>query len=361
MKRSIMFVWLIILIGAGVAPAYGHWADLAVAEITVEDASVVITLVLPTGFVAVADSDGDGWLSVDEVSAHGAELSVDLSSRIVLTGDGERSHPVIEPAESRPLASAKATPATHSTLRLVYSWPRPIRALTIRYDLFVPGISSASCLATILQGGSMRSVVFTPDQREVSLIVGDLSRWSDARGFTVLGIEHILSGYDHVLFLVSLLLVGGSLARVFKTVTAFTVAHSLTLSLGVLGLVQLPGRWVESAIALSIVYVAAENIWRADVRSKDRWWVTFVFGLVHGLGFAGILTEMALPHTALAISLASFNIGVELGQIAIVVIVFGLLHLVKTWRGEHAVRRWASVGAMSAGLIWFIQRAFLGG
>jgi hydrogenase/urease accessory protein HupE len=359
-KHAIAFVWLIILIGAGVAPVYGHWADLAVAEITAEGASVVMTLVLPTRFVARADTDGDGSLAVDEVMAHGAELSVDLGRRIVLTGDGERGHLAIEPAESRTVAQANATPATHSTLRLVYSWQRPIRALTIRYDLFVPGISSASCLATILQGGTVRSVVFTPEQREVSLIVGGLSRWSDARGFTVLGIEHILSGYDHILFLVSLLVVGGSLARVLKTVTAFTVAHSLTLSLGVLGLVQLPGRWVESAIALSIVYVAAENLWRANVRGRDRWAVTFGFGLVHGLGFAGILTEMALPRATLAVSLASFNFGVELGQVAVVLAVFGFLQLIRTLPREQALRRWASAGAMSTGLVWFIQRTFLG-
>lgn len=359
MKRLIALVWFIALFTTGAAPVYGHWADLAVAEIVVEDARVVITLVLPTGFLAAADGDGDGRLSAGEVTAHGAALAAALGERIVLTADGEPGRLAVEPAEPRPLASLNATPATHSTLRLVYSWQRPIRALTIRYDLFVPGISSASCLATILQGGSVRSVVFTPEHREVSLTMGGIPLWDQVRGFTLLGIEHILTGYDHILFLISLLVIGGSLRRVFKTVTAFTLAHSLTLSLGVLGLVQLPARWVESAIALSIIYVAVENLWRSNIRGRDRWAVTFGFGLVHGLGFAGILTEMALPRGALAASLASFNLGVELGQVAVVMIVFRVLHLIKTWPGERTVRQWASAGAMSAGLVWFIQRAFL--
>lgn len=361
MKRLIALVWLIVLFTPGAKPAYAHWADLAVAEITVEDARVAMTLVVPTGFVAAADDDEDGRLSAGEVSTRAAALAVALGERIVLIADGEPGTLAVEPAETRLLPNLNATPATHSTLRLVFSWGRPIRALTIRYGLFIPGISTASCLATILQGGTVRNVVFTPEHREVSLTASGIPLRGQVRGFTLLGIEHILTGYDHILFLISLLVVGVSLRRVLKTVTAFTLAHSLTLTLGVLGLIRLPARWVESAIALSIIYIAAENLWRANIRGRDRWALTFGFGLVHGLGFAGILTEMALPRAALAVSLASFNIGVEVGQIGIVLGVLGLLHLIRAWPRRHEMRRWASAGAMSAGLIWFIQRAILGG
>lgn len=357
--RAFLFMACASLVLSSITPAHAHWADLAVAEIRVSERDVEVMLVIPTGMIAAMDRIGDGQLSPDEIAAHGAMFTRMLGDRVVVTGDGERGRLRVETVKARPLANLAITPETHTTLRLSYSWTRAIGRLTIHYGLFVPGVSTASCLATILDGNTVRSIVFTPEYREVSLTLGRISFWSQVRGFTLLGIEHILAGYDHILFLISLLMLGGSLAAVLKTVTAFTVAHSLTLSLAALHLVQVPGRLVESAIALSIVAVAAENIWRRGIRLKDRWWITFVFGLVHGLGFAAILAEMAVPRATLAVSLASFNAGVELGQVAVVAVIFGVLRLIQTWPGERTIRRLASAGAMTAGAVWFIQRAFL--
>jgi len=137
------------------------------------------------------------------------------------------------------------------------------------------------------------------------------------------GIEHIFLGYDHIAFLISVVLWSRRLWPVVKIVTAFTVAHSITLSLAALDVVRIPGAVIEPAIAASIVYVAAENFLSRDV--EKRWRITFCFGLIHGFGFASALQEFGLPRGALVPALASFNIGVEIGQIAIVSLVMPLL------------------------------------
>jgi hydrogenase/urease accessory protein HupE len=137
------------------------------------------------------------------------------------------------------------------------------------------------------------------------------------------GIEHIFLGYDHIAFLISVVLWSRRLWPVVKIVTAFTLAHSITLSLAALDIVRIPSTIVEPAIAASIVYVAAENFLSRDVEKK--WRITFCFGLIHGFGFASALQEFGLPRTALVPALASFNIGVEIGQIAIVSLVMPVL------------------------------------
>ena len=176
------------------------------------------------------------------------------------------------------------------------------------------------------------------------------------------GIRHILIGPDHVLFLVALLLLGGSTRRLLLVVTAFTVAHSVTLSLAVLNIVTLPSRLVEPAIALSIVYVGADNLFARGGRDT-RMWIAFAFGLIHGFGFAAVLREMNLPRYALGWSLASFNVGVEIGQIAVVAAVastvIALRHI-----SLSAGRTLAFAGSLAVivvGAIWFVQRLWLTG
>ena len=143
-----------------------------------------------------------------------------------------------------------------------------------------------------------------------------------ARTYTVLGVEHILTGVDHLLFVLALLLLIRSWGRLAAAITAFTVAHSLTLAAATLGLVHVPGSPVEAIIALSIVFVAAEIVHdrrgHAGVTAHAPWIVAFAFGLLHGLGFAGALAEIGLPQNAIPLALLAFNVGVELGQLAFV-------------------------------------------
>jgi hypothetical protein len=197
-------------------------------------------------------------------------------------------------------------------------------------------------------------------------------RWSVVRTFVAAGIEHILIGPDHVLFLIGLLLPGGSLRRLALIVTAFTVGHSITLSLAVLDVFSPPGRIIEPLIALTIVVVGTDNLFViADRRraaehghssaSRDaRPLFAGVFGLIHGFGFASVLKEFGLPPEALAWSLVSFNVGVEIGQILIVSVAATLLAVVVRGRASLAnpLASWGSIGVILAGTYWFVDRLF---
>jgi hydrogenase/urease accessory protein HupE len=182
------------------------------------------------------------------------------------------------------------------------------------------------------------------------------------RKFIPAGIHHILIGPDHLLFLVGLLLLGGSIQRLAMIVTSFTIAHSVTLSLAALNLVTPPARIIEPAIALSIVYVGADNLLARGGRDV-RAWIAFAFGFIHGFGFANVLREMELPGRALGWSLFSFNFGVEIGQLLVVVTVAVLFAVLRS-RSEWARRRLVFAGSIvviAAGAFWFIQRVFFPG
>jgi hydrogenase/urease accessory protein HupE len=176
------------------------------------------------------------------------------------------------------------------------------------------------------------------------------------------GVEHILIGPDHILFLVGLLLLGGTWVSLLKIVTAFTVGHSITLSLAALSIVDPPASIIEPAIALSIVFVGADNLVRGE--GKDvRAWIALAFGLIHGFGFANVLRDFGLPSEALGWSLFSFNVGVEIGQMAIVLVVASILALIRqrspVWGARVATA--GSLVVIAAGGYWFIERVFLTG
>ena len=174
--------------------------------------------------------------------------------------------------------------------------------------------------------------------------------------FLWLGVEHIFTGYDHLAFLVGLLVATGSFRSLVRIVTSFTVAHSVTLALATFDLVVIPQRLTESLIALSIVYVAAENLLRS--KAVERYRITFLFGLIHGFGFSTILRDMQLPRGGLALSLFSFNAGVELGQLAFVAIVFPVMLYLASSRWRTGVMSAVSSVVVCLSTYWFVQRAF---
>jgi hydrogenase/urease accessory protein HupE len=182
------------------------------------------------------------------------------------------------------------------------------------------------------------------------------------RKFIPAGIHHILIGPDHLLFLVGLLLLGGSVRRLGMVVTSFTIAHSITLSLAALNIITPPARIIEPAIALSIVFVGADNLLAQGGRDV-RTWIAFGFGFIHGFGFANVLREMELPARALGWSLFSFNFGVEIGQLLVVVVVasgFAALRARSAWARSQLVYA-GSILVIAAGSFWFVQRVFFPG
>jgi hydrogenase/urease accessory protein HupE len=181
------------------------------------------------------------------------------------------------------------------------------------------------------------------------------------RAFFLLGIAHIWTGYDHLLFLFGLLIVCRRLTSIVAIVTCFTLAHSITLALATLDIVEIPGRVVEPMIAASIMFVGVENLLRRGAEPKGRWAVTFVFGLVHGFGFAGVLRDLGLGANgrSLALPLFAFNLGVEAGQVTIAALVLPVIWRLR--KNETFVRRGipvlSSVVALT-GLYWFLERIF---
>ncbi len=183
--------------------------------------------------------------------------------------------------------------------------------------------------------------------------------WAVVRKFVPSGVHHILIGPDHILFLIGLLLLGGTVRQLTLVVTSFTVAHSITLSLAALNIVTPPARVIEPAIALSIVYVGFDNLLVRGGRDM-RAWIAFTFGFIHGFGFASVLREMGLPARALGWSLFSFNVGVEIGQLLVVAVVASALAWLRS-RSEVLGRRLAfagSIAVIAAGAFWFLQRVF---
>lgn len=182
------------------------------------------------------------------------------------------------------------------------------------------------------------------------------------RRFIPAGIEHILIGPEHLLFLVGLLLLGGSLRHLVVVVSAFTVAHSITLTFAALNFISPPQRIIEPAIALSIVYAGADNLMVRGGRDM-RAWIALAFGLIHGFGYAGVLREIDLPRRALGWSLFSFNVGLEIGQLLVVAAVASALSALRS-RHEAAGQRLVFAGSIvviAAGTFWFIQRVFFPG
>ncbi|GAB1488872.1 hypothetical protein MASR2M8_13200 [Opitutaceae bacterium] len=179
--------------------------------------------------------------------------------------------------------------------------------------------------------------------------------------FLKLGVEHIITGYDHLLFLAALLIVSRRWQDIVAVVTSFTVAHSITLALASLDIVSLPGSVVEPLIAASIVWVGIENIWRRG-EPKARWVAVFAFGLLHGFGFAGVLRELGLGSDGqgLALPLFSFNLGVELGQIALVMLAMPFLHWArKSPQYDRRAQPVLSGLVALMGLYWLIERTLL--
>jgi hydrogenase/urease accessory protein HupE len=285
------------------------------------------------------------------------DISRLLGSRFHLRADGE---PLTPAGWSTPVPLAE-----RQSIRITSRFPLAaapgviaLDALMFPYDpqhqTFINFYEAESLALQAILDQSKTSVEFFSGSRQGVLAV--------MKRFIPAGVEHILIGPDHLLFLVGLLLLGGTLRQLAVVVSSFTLAHSITLSLAALNVVNPPARIIEPAIALSIVYVGADNLMVRDGRDM-RAWIAFGFGFIHGFGFASVLREMDLPPSALGWSLFSFNLGVEIGQLIVVVAVASALAALRA-RSELFGRKLAFAGSVAvivAGAFWFIQRVFFPG
>jgi tetratricopeptide (TPR) repeat protein len=250
--------------------------------------------------------------------------------------------------------------------------PMPLRTITIHYGLFFDVDPLHRGLLRLEHEDRTQTAIFTPTQRVQNIQLVDFSLWSQFWGYIKEGIWHIWIGFDHILFLLTLLLPAvlhrrlgkwiavssfrEALLSVVKVVTAFTMAHSITLSAAAFGFIRPPSRLVESLIALSVLVAAINNIY--PIMVKRIWIVAFGFGLIHGFGFATVLQELELPKGALALSLFGFNLGVEIGQVALVAVFLPLAFVIrKEWIYTRVGLSVGSACIAGIALTWFTERA----
>ena len=337
------------------------------------------------------DANDDGQLTWGELRARHADLATYALNRLTLRADGQ-------PLPVRVLEHrlSERGGATCAVLRFQATAAAPVRDLALDYRLFFDrdplhrGLVSQTDLSHSISAGAgpVNTSVLSPERPTVTFHLADHRAASSFPSFVREGVHHIWTGYDHLLFLLALLLPAvlwrdasgwrpqpsfrQSLGRVLQVVTAFTVAHSITLALAAFDLVRLPSRLVESTIAISIAVAAIANLRRGtgDAVSSGAgpsvlaqlaarpWVMPFAFGLIHGFGFAGALSELDLHRGSLAVPLVGFNLGVEAGQLACVAV---FLPLAFALRGSRFYRFGAlpvaSVGILLLAGGWFVERA----
>jgi len=408
---------------AGVAGAHAHKASDAYLAVQADGADVGARIDIALRDLdrdLDLDADADDRLSWREVRTRWADIAALARADIRLSADGQACAAAPATEDDAP-ALAEHSDGRYAVLRMHWHCAAPVQRLAIDYRLFARTDPTHRGIARIARTGAATPVpqlavlspgagwhrfelppLAAPAASEpggiapapvarveaaaaavaVTVTEADNAAPSSFAGFVREGIHHILIGYDHILFLLSLLLpavwirsravdprtgiahtrwmpstdLRGALGSVLKVVTAFTVAHSITLALAVFDIVQPPSRWVESVIAASVVLAALNNI--RPVISEARWKLTFVFGLVHGFGFAAALKDAGLAQGALAAPLVGFNIGVEVGQLCIVALVLPLawaLRGTRTYRGAFAG---GSLAIATVASLWLVQRAF---
>jgi hypothetical protein len=352
---GVIAAWALLALLGAAASADAHGLSTSYTAITVTPARLdVICLVgldeIVTHFPAGARSAGAGVRPDLDAAIAGAFTFV--REHLALALDGR--------AVALERGSYHTYPsATYVRLELSVPLERPPAslALTAAPAFFERFGSQHVNLVTVTSGSErVQQAALSADRPGASFAVGYGSLLAQCAAFTRLGIRHIFLGYDHIVFLFALIVVGGRLGQLAGIVTAFTAGHSVTLILAALQIVTLPPRLVEGGIALTIAYVAFDNFFAAG--AAHRWLLTFCFGLVHGFGFANVLREMHLPATGLVATLLSFNAGVEIGQVAIAAVLFPLT----LWLAKQRFRRPVVLGASAvvflAGVGWFFQRAF---
>jgi hypothetical protein len=262
----------------------------------------------------------------------------------------------------------------YAVMKLSGSCPAVSNELSVNYSLLFDVDAQHRGLLKLESGDEARivSAVFPATNASQKFVLSSTSTLNQFATYVLDGVKHIAIGFDHILFLVALLLpavlirAGGkwvpvadlrtALLNVLKIVTAFTIAHSITLSLAVTGVAQLPSRLVESVIAASVLLTAADNLW--PFLPRKRWWVAFAFGLIHGFGFASVLLDLQLPASALVTSLVGFNLGVEIGQLALVAALMPLAYALRHTRGYSMLAlRTGSVAIAATSLGWLLERS----
>lgn len=358
MTLTVALLALFSLVG-GVSSALAHPLPFSYLDVRIEPGRIELTVVAHVFDVAheLGVDPPERVLDPSVLGPRGDALVALLARRLQVAAAGR-------PLTGGVWSSPEALPDQQSVrLHARFETSSAPGSVTVTAALF-PYDPTHQTFVNFYEGDSLTSqAILDRDHARLDYFVGDRQGvLAVIRKFVPAGVHHILIGPDHLLFLIGLLLLGGSIRRLLVVVSAFTVAHSITLSLAALNLVTPTARLIEPAIALSIVYVGVDNLMVGPGRDV-RAWIAFAFGFIHGFGFANVLREMNLPSRALGWSLFSFNLGVEIGQLLVVITVASALAALRS-RNEAASRRLAFAGSLAViviGAFWFVQRVFFPG
>jgi hydrogenase/urease accessory protein HupE len=345
-----MRAWIALLLGGLLlAPLQAHDLYRSESKLVVKGREVQATLTFNLLDFPGVDQNGDQRISPDEFAAAFERVSAAILQRYVLSSSG---------SAVRITRNSDELIDDHVLLlRLTYLFPQQVLALQMTSNL--PDLLGQGHvhLVSVVLNGRLQEQILDGRNRTAFFTETSGAWWQTLVRFVWLGVQHIATGYDHLAFLLGLLIATTSLRSLVKVITSFTVAHSITLALATFNVVVLPSRFTENMIAASILYVAVENLLRKQ--AIERWRLTFLFGLVHGFGFSNVLREMQLPRANLALSLFSFNLGVEIGQVVFVVLLFPALEdLIASGRTWLRPAVSIAIGLLAA--YWLIQRAFFG-
>ena len=346
---------IVCVIAIAVAwPALAHPAPFSYLDVRLSGPAIEGTLVLHDLDVAheLKLATSDALLDPATLPRYAPAITNLVLERLRMNADGRDV--------KWEIAAVRALP-DRTAIEVAYRVPlgSAVGRLTIHAALFPYDPVHQTFVNVYEDGGLTRQQILNATRPTMEYYTGGRQgAFAVFKEFTAAGIHHIAIGPDHILFIVGLLLLGGSILRLLGIVSAFTVGHSITLSLAALNIVSPPARIVEPAIALSIVYVGADNLLSAKGARDVRAWIALFFGLVHGFGFASVLREIGLPPRALGVSLFSFNLGVEIGQAILVALVASLLALLRSRspvRARQAVTV-TSIVVTLAGAYWFVER-----
>jgi hypothetical protein len=355
-----------------VSTAHAHIASngFLVANVSGNDVTGSMELAVRDVELAVGtDANRDGEITWGELRGGGPKLERYLAEHLSLAAQNDECKLSFQALEVNDRADG-----SYAWLPFTARCPVAVHQLTIHYTLMEGIDPSHRGLLTLTAGQVVQTGVLGGATARVAFAVFSPSRWRTFAEYWRAGIWHILSGIDHLLFLLSLLLpavlfrrggqwqpvpeVRPAFISILKVVTAFTLAHSLTLTLAALNIVRLPSRLTESVIAASIIVAALNNIFPLVTENRAR--IAFAFGLLHGFGFASVLADMGLPNGARLVSLLAFNLGIESGQLAVVLAVMPLIYGFRSGAFyRRAVMPWGSAVIAAVALVWLVQRAVL--
>lgn len=370
-----LYFWSAVLMCLSSANAYAHKPSDSYLQMAVQEKLVTgqwdIAL-RDLDFAIGLDENGDHAITWQEVVNKQKEMQAYAFARLNIQTNQAECH-----INYGKTLIDQHTDGKYAVMEFSANCNDKINQLAVRYSLFADldpshrGLLKLEYKDTTIT--TVKTAIFGPDAASQSFMLEKTSRLTEFKSYVKEGIWHIWTGYDHILFLISLLLPAVLVYKnnkwqaaayfkapfldILKVVTAFTLAHSITLTLATLHVVSLPNRWVESVIALSIVLAALNNLYPFIL--GRRWLVAFVFGLIHGFGFAAVLADLGLTDSTLVLALVGFNIGVEIGQLCIVIVFVPIAYSLRHSKFyQHTIVCGGSILVVLIASAWFIERAF---